>query len=87
MPKFRVTLARTRAVRKDGTPMTPTQIMAIRDVFAVRGRTEQRVWEFEAADEAEVRQLLKDAENHPNVRGFDLKSITLADGVKEDRNG
>jgi hypothetical protein len=42
------------------------------------GKTVQmsvREWEFEAKDEAEVRRLLREAENFPTVRGYTLRSI------------
>mgnify|MGYP000417420200 CR=1 FL=1 len=36
---------------------------------------------------AEVRKLLKEAGDHPNVRGFQLESITHASGVDSSDKG
>ena len=87
MPKFRVTMVRSYAIDGDLKPMRVLQALAVRDVFSVQGRTERRTWEFDATDEDEVRSLLKQAGDHPNVRGFDLESITVIDGVKGEGNG
>jgi hypothetical protein len=70
MPLYRVTLNRWHPL-PDGT-----NPFKIRDVFRKRPCTE-RVWEFEAADEDEVRRYYDDAKKQgiPDVIGFDLARI------------
>lgn len=75
MSMYRVTLRSDTPVRRsDGREINPFRI---RDIFGVRAMRNYRIWEFEAADEAEVRRLYDEAkrEDLPNVRGYSLASI------------
>lgn len=74
MPLFRVELDRVDrlAGERDHNPF-------LRDIWSLPPvHKTVRSWEFEAKNEAEVRKLLKEAyeQNLPNVRGFNLRSIT-----------
>lgn len=70
---FRVTLRRWDHMKDEGLFFNPFRV---RDIWRTRPCTE-RVWEFEARDEAQVRAFYEDAKkkNLPNVHGFDLIRI------------
>ena len=73
MPLYRVTLRQWHHLREEGPFFNPFRS---RDIWRKRPCT-HRIWEFEAADEDEVRRLFSEAKatDCDNVRGFELISI------------
>jgi hypothetical protein len=71
MPTFKVTLVRWHRPERELNPFL------IHNVFSIKRPCTERVWEFEAADEAEVRRLFDEARaaGYDNVLGFDLARI------------
>jgi len=68
MPLFKVTLRKEKGKYKN--PFKPIHFN-LTDTVEVEGRS----WELEAKDEDDVKKLLEEAGDHPNVRGFYLHSI------------
>ena len=74
MPQFKATATKYTPGERPRNPFL------VRDIFSSRwaGTTERRTWEFDAADEAEVRRLFAEAQSMgvEQVVGFALESVT-----------
>jgi len=69
MPLYRVTISKPKPKWKN--PFLQLRVPERDDKHEVIARE----WEFEAKDEDEVRKLFWEAKDHPNVKGFELRSI------------